>query len=45
VLQPQPPPEPQEDFAADAGSEAGVEHVPVLHPPEVDVFVLQQPMM
>ena len=45
MLHPQLPPEPQEDFATGAGSAAGVEQLPVLHPPEVDVFVLQQPMM
>ena len=42
---PQLPPEPQEDFVTGAGSATGVEQLPVLHPPEVDVFVLQQPMM
>jgi hypothetical protein len=45
VLHPQLPPEPQEDFATGAGSASGVEQLPVLHPSEVDVFVLQQPMM
>jgi hypothetical protein len=45
VLHPQLPPEPQEDFATVSGSAASVEQLPVLHPPEVDVFVLQQPMM
>jgi hypothetical protein len=44
VLHPQLTPEPQEDFAAGAGSVAVVEQPPVLHPPEVDVFVLQQPI-
>jgi hypothetical protein len=46
VLHPQLPPEPQEDFATGADSAAGVvEQDPVLHPPEVDVFVLQQPIV